>query len=373
VKVRATSTRVCLMTPVFVPWDAIGNDIRGMADALRAAGYPVEVYATSIHPELQSEARLFNSAKETFSRDEATLLIYHHSMGWPQGQELLSNARCRVVIRHHNVTPPRFWYEYSAEHVEACKAGEQASRELARRPDSLFWGASSFNVEDLIGHGAPRAACRVLPPFHLTEELARAPLAPDVVLQTRQNSGLKILFVGGIKPNKGHLRLIRTLAAVRRYADPEAILVLPGRLDPRLESYTDKLRRTARQLGVEKAVIFPGSVDESELRSWYFSSDVFLCLSEHEGFCVPLVEAMYFRLPIVTHKSTAIPATVGDAALLWDEDDADGILESLMVCRERDDRCRTLTRAARERYSNVYSIPQIRTRFLNLVDEAISA
>jgi glycosyltransferase involved in cell wall biosynthesis len=151
------------------------------------------------------------------------------------------------------------------------------------------------------------------------------------------------------------------------------VLLLPGSFDSRLSNYTAALRQFAAQLGVESRVLFVGPVDEAQLRSYYFCADVFLCLSEHEGFCVPLLEAMYFRAPIVAHNSTAIPETVGDAGLVWDEDELRGIVESIAVCAERDDRSHTLAAAGWRRYSEHYSLQRIEQRFLSLVEEAFAA
>jgi glycosyltransferase involved in cell wall biosynthesis len=369
--VAGSGKRICLITPAVVPHDAIGNDVRGMAQILRRRGYDVEVYADSIHPALASEARKLQIGTDSFWRRSDTMVIYHHSMGWPDGQAVVSEAKCRVVIKHHNVTPPRFFEQYSDDHAAACVRGEHATRELAAIPGATFWADSQFNAKDLIQYGAPPENCRVLPPFHRTHELAAVPMALDVVRLCKQYTGLRILFVGGLKPNKGHFRLIRALAAYRRYADPEAVLILPGTFDPRLSPYTDKLRRWALQLGVESAVIFAGPVDDSQLRTWYSCADVFLCLSEHEGFCVPLLEAMHFRLPIIAHRSTAIPETVGDAALLWEEHEHDCIIESLVMCQERDERYRLLATAGWERYFTNYTEPQIAATFLALVEEAL--
>lgn len=100
---------------------------------------------------------------------------------------------------------------------------------------------------------------------------------------------------------------------------------------------------------------------------------MFLCLSEHEGFCVPLLEAMHFRTPIIAHNSTAIPETIGQAGLVWDEDDLAFIVESIAICAERDDRSRALAAAGFQRYSEHYSPQRIKQSFLSLVEEAFQA
>jgi glycosyltransferase involved in cell wall biosynthesis len=367
------SRRVYLLTPNLVPHDAIGNDVVGMAQSLRRSGYEVEVYAEGIHPALAGTAEKLDMSTHSFWRDREALLIYHHSTGWVNGQAILTDARCCVAIKYHNVTPPRFFEPYSSEYVVSCEAGQLATETVALTPNALFWGDSKFNSEDLIEGGADPNRCRVLAPFHCLNRLAESPLSPEVIQSCRQHRGPKLLFVGGLKPNKGHARLIQVLAAYNSYADPDAVLLLPGSCDPRLANYAAALRQFAAQLGVESKVLFVGPVDDSQLRSYYFCADVFLCLSEHEGFCVPLLEAMHFRTPIVAHNSTAIPETVGDAGLLWEEDELACIVESIAVCAERDDRSRALAAAGFQRYSDYYSPQRIEQHFLSLVEEAFQA
>lgn len=365
--------RVCLMTPNLVPYDAIGNDVQGMAECLRRSGYLVETYAEGVHPALSGVAEILDPKTQGFWRDQDVLLIYHHSIGWPLGQSILAEAKCRVVVKHHNVTPPRFFKPYSADYVISCEAGQIATEAVARTPDALFWGDSEFNNEDLIQRGCDPDRCRVVAPFHGVDRLAKSPLSHDVVQACKQYRGARLLFVGGLKPNKGHARLIQALAAYSSYADPDSVLILPGSCDSRLTNYVQALRHFAGQLGVESRVLFVGPVDESQLRSYYFCADVFLCLSEHEGFCVPLLEAMHFRTPIVAHNCTAIPETVGSAGLVWDENDLGCIVESIAVCAERDDRGRSLAEAGWSRYSEYYAPQRIERTFLSLVEEALQA
>lgn len=365
--------RVCLMTPNLVPYDAIGNDVRGMAECLQRSGYRAEIYAETVHPDFIGLAETLDVRTHSFWRDSDALLIYHHSMGWSTGESVLSDARCRVVIRYHNVTPPQFFQSYSLDHAAVCEAGQHSTKTIALIPEALFWAASEFNAEDLMGYGASSSHCKVLAPFHSTERLACNPISSEVVKGSKQHRGTKLLFVGGMKPNKGHARLIQVLAAYSDYADPNALLILPGTFDPRLMNYVEALRRFAAQLGVESKVQFVGPVDDSQLRSYYFCADVFVCLSEHEGFCVPLLEAMYFRLPIVAHNCTAIPETIGDAGLLLDENELPSIVESIAVCAEHDDRSRTLTAVGWQRYSDHYSQQRIERNFLSLVEEVFQA
>lgn len=360
------------MTPHFVPYDAIGNDIRGMAEHLQRNGYRVNIYAEGIHSALNGTAEILDLRRHSFWLDRDVLLIYHHSMGWPLGETVLSQARCHVAIKHHNVTPPVFFQPYSEDYTVACKAGQLATSTIARTPDAKFWVDSQFNAENLIDNGVQSANCYVLPPFHWTERLAEAPLALDIVQSCKRLDTTIFLFVGGIKPNKGHARLIQALATYVSQIN-DAVLILPGGSDPRLANYVAGLRTLAVQLGVASKIIFAGTVSDSQLRAYYFCADAFLCLSEHEGFCVPLLEAMRFRVPVVAHACTAIPETLGEAALIWDKGDLASIVESLAICAEHDDHRRALAEAGCQRYIHHYAPARIEDKFISLVEEAIEA
>ncbi len=309
-----------ILTPTLAPYDAIGNDARQMAGALEPA-YAVNLYAEGIDPSLAKVAKPLRSAPEAAWSSPHRILIYHHSVGWRLGEKILFRANNRLVIRHHNVTPSRFFAPYSLPHEQACEAGAESTKRIAQIPNALILGDSTFNCEGFIELGVARENCRVLPPFHLSEELGREQFHMPTV-QRYSGDFVNILFVGGIKPNKGHARAIRVLAAYRRHFSERCRLIFAGGMDDRLDGYVAELRQLAMDLGVAAQVIFTGAVSGSQMKTLYTIADVFLCTSEHEGFCVPLVEAMYFRTPIVAWAVAAVPETLGDCGFLLEEWDA---------------------------------------------------
>ncbi len=310
-----------ILTPTLAPYDAIGNDVIQMRAALSESGYSVKVFAEGIDSAHADVAKPLSSAPDEIWQSPEDILIYHHSVGWPAGEKILFNARNRIILRYHNITPARFFAPYSPAHVQACEAGVESTKRIAQIPTALILGDSTFNCEDFMALGIAPEDCRVLAPFHLAEELGREQFDMSTV---QQYSGdvVNILFVGGIKPNKGHARAIRVFAAYRRHFNERSRLIFAGGMDERLDSYVQDLRRLAASLGIAEHVIFTGSVTGGQLRTLYTAADVFLCTSEHEGFCVPLLEAMYFRTPIVAWGVTAVPETLGDCGFLlenWDE------------------------------------------------------
>ena len=363
---------MCLVTTNLAPYDAIGNDVLGMRASLVDAGFDATAYAAEVHPALAGVARKLDLDTQDFWRDPDTLLIYHHSMGWPAGQDLLEASQNKIVIKYHNITPPRFFQPYSETYTGACRAGEVANFRVANHRRAYFWGDSTFNCRDLQRYGAPAERCRVLAPFHATEQMDPLPLDKKLLERYAKRRGTRILFAGGIKPNKGHLNLLRTVAEIKRRHDADVLLFLPGAMDSRLKAYQRHLKDVMETHGITANVVFPGAVSAAEMKTYFFMSDVFLCLSEHEGFCVPLVEAMYFRVPIVASGATAVAETAGDAGMVWMEEDIGCYAESVAACVEEPALRGTLKTAGRRRFEEHFAGGVLGARLAELVDEALA-
>ena len=331
--------------------------------ALMESGYAVSVFAEGIHPACASIADSIDLAPKDLWQSSEDILIYHHSTGWPRGEEILFNTKNRIVLKYHNITPARFFAPYSLPHVEACEFGIESTRRIATLPNMLIAGDSTYNCEDLIALGANPDNCRVLAPLHLTEELGREMF--DVATLSR-NSGAtaNILFVGGVKPNKGHARAIRVFAEYQRHFNDRSRLIFAGGLDERLAGYVNDLKTLASQLGVLDHVIFTGSVTGAQIKSLYVSADVFLCTSEHEGFCVPLVESMYFRVPIIAWGVTAVPETMGECSFVLEDWNASVFAAYIDRLVEDDQTAERLGSLGRRRYQEAFA-PNVLRRKLN--------
>ena len=364
-------TRVSLVVPCFTPYDAVGNDVLGMYGMLRLAGYDARV----VSPDF---ADVYSAITEPLHLDQANwqsvddVLIYHHAVGWAAGEELLNRTRNKVAIRYHNITPPEFYARFSRNHYNVCVEGEKSTARLARHRTALFWGASGFNIEGLIAHGAPPARCRQVAPYHLTEELTRVPMDP-ATLGSLRDGRLNVLFVGGLRPNKGHSAAIEVLAACQSICGGNVRMIFAGSYDPSLSSYAEHIRGVIRESGLECDVMFGHSVSPSQLKTFYYMADVFLCLSEHEGFCVPLVEAMALRVPILACGRTAIAETVGSAGIVYDELDPVRFAGSIAQLREDPQLHLEVADRGRRRYEAEFHPEVLRRKFLNLVEEIVSA
>ena len=361
--------RVFIVLPTFSPRDAVGNDALGMWQSLRAAGYDARIYATWIEPPYQRHAKKLDPNDRSLWSSPADILIYHHAIYWETGELLLARAKNKIAIKYHNVTPPEFFKRYSEHHYAACMRGQEATRRMARHPEAWFWGDSRFNISELLEYGAADNRCRVVPPFHrIEEELAQAPFDSVITGDNRQ-SAFNFLFVGGIRPNKGHIQAVDVFAAHRLISGAPSRLTFAGTFDNTMRRYADDVRAHAEQHGVSENVRFHFSVTPSQLRAYYLTGTVFLCTSAHEGFCVPLVEAMYFRVPIVAWANTAIGETCADAGILLPHFDTMKMAELIEEHLDNSTTMRLLTERARARYESEFQPQVIARRFLRLVEE----
>jgi glycosyltransferase involved in cell wall biosynthesis len=358
-----------LVTPTLAPYDAIGNDVAQMRMALMESGHVVRVFAEGIDPACASIADPIDGAPRQLWKSSDDILIYHHSIGWPRGEEILFNTGNKVILRYHNITPAHFFAPFSLPFAEACESGIESAKRIAKLPNLLFVGASPYNCQDLISYGASPEGCRVLPPFHLTEELGREMFDIDTVSRYA-GAAVNILFVGGLKPNKGHAGAIRVFAEYQRNYNDRSRLIFAGSLDERLSRYLGSLNSLARRLGVAEHIIFTGRLTNAQIKSLYVSADVFLCASEHEGFCVPLVESMYFRVPVVAWGKTAVRETMGDYGAVIEEWDESAFAAQIDRVVEDGEFAEHLGTAGRERYRQAFSPNVLRKKLDGIIAEA---
>lgn len=343
--------------------DAVSNDVFGMRDALRLAGWEARLYAEHMATGLAGQVL----PAVHFGRDlgPEDILIYHHSIHWEPGESLYARANCRRIIKYHNITPPEFFAGYSPVLEESCSLGRQQTTRLVAKGADLYLADSAFNLQDLLQAGADSARAHVLHPFHQTEMLEKS--QADLALLARLLDGaVNILFVGRFVPNKGHLHLLRTFARFREQVNPHSRLILVGRPHPLLTGYSAAMEATIKELRLERAVaLIPGASPE-ELRAIYLSAHLFLCTSEHEGFCVPLVEAMRHKVPIVALARTAVVETLGPGTLTSESPEPALLADMMKQCLEHRT-ARQFTDHGYERYQSMFSPAVLSRQFLQLM------
>lgn len=323
-----------VVTPTADAGDAVTNDALGMCLALRSAGFEANIYAENIAPTLRRTVIPIAEYERSGVANDRDVLLYHHSFGWERGEELYSTTHNRKILKYHNITPSHFFDEYSSVMAVAAHTGREQTQRLVQLGADLYLGDSDFNVRELIEVGADAGRAHTVAPFHQVDELLS--VDPDVETVKRALDGsVNILFVGRLAPNKGHLALLRTFAYFRNYVEPNSRLVLVGKINPELLAYGEQIWATIAEFGLEDSIVSIQNASHEQLRALYLTSHVFLCLSEHEGFCVPLVESMLQKVPVVALAATAVPETLGPTGLTVDCVDEALLAEMVAYCVER--------------------------------------
>lgn len=358
--------RIAILAPNLAPADAVTNDSLGMSKVLTDRGHEVQLFAGDWN--LPGHQVHQASAVNSFLTDADDVLIYHHSIGW-DGYDILEDVDCRTVIKYHNVTPPEFFEGVSTQHQQLCKEGKAQSKSLARAGHDVYLAASAYNMKDLTAAGASSSRTFVVPPFNNAARLES--ITPDLEVVDKYDDGqTNLVMVGGVRPNKGHVSLLEAFATYRFELNCAARLLIVGAESPAFETYSKLLRELVELLGLEDSVVFTGEVSDKEMKAYYLLSHVFLMASEHEGFCVPLVEAMALKLPIVAFDAGAIAETAGSAAVVWPERNPSLMAQSIDYLIQNEGDGFALGLHGRQRYEERFSNKVIEQQFLRATSQA---
>lgn len=350
--------------PAFLYSDALGNQALHIRRLLRGWGHRSQVYAQFRDRRLDDPGRDYRRCPA----DPQTVVIFHYSIGSPV-TELACRLPGRVVIYYHNITPPGFLRGYNEPMADLL---EQGRRELALFADApLALAASEYNRQELLALGFRRV--EVLPYFVTFDALRASADSPAgrTVTGRYSDGALNLLFVGRLVPNKRQDDLIRALNAYCALVNPRARLLLVGS-DVNAPGYRLELEALAAALGLGERVVFAGPVGLREgLGGYYRAASVFLCLSEHEGFCVPIVEAMACDVPVLAYRATGVPYAMGGAGVLVAEKRYDLIAEWLDLLA-RDEMVRARVIAGQQRRLTGLAPDQVADRLRACVDEMLS-
>jgi glycosyltransferase involved in cell wall biosynthesis len=291
--------------------DAIGHEVLGIQRALRHAGYESEVFVETADRRLESLTRDYRELIDCSHPEN--LLLHHFSLGSKASRTAFALPD-RMALIYHNITPPEYFVGVHRTLARQCFRGRRELQAYADRCD-LALGDSEFNRQDLEALGFPRTA--VLPVVPDFSHLDRTP--QWLVASQFDDDWTNILFVGRVIANKKIEDLIAFFHAYHTLFNPRSRLLIVG-AHSGFERYLAGLYRLAGQLG-NPHVHFVGHVSDEELVAFYEIADLFLCASEHEGFCVPLVEAFYKQVPVLAYAATAVPATLDGAGVLFEDKD----------------------------------------------------
>jgi glycosyltransferase involved in cell wall biosynthesis len=291
--------------------DAIGHEVLGIQQVLRGAGYESEIVVETADPRLERLTIDYRDLVGNVAPDD--LLIHHFSIGSRASRTAFALPG-RMALVYHNITPPEYFIGVHKDLVKLCFRGR---RELTAYIDrcELALGDSEYNRRELEALGFP--ATGVLP---VVPDFSHLDVEPDRFLAADfDDEWTNILFVGRVIPNKKFEDVIRAFHAYRVRHNPRSRLLLVGSYSG-FERYLAMLQALIARLATPD-VHFLGHVSNEELTALYDVADLFLCASEHEGFCVPIVESFYKRVPVLAYAATAVPATMDGGGVLYDTKD----------------------------------------------------
>jgi glycosyltransferase involved in cell wall biosynthesis len=291
--------------------DAIGHEVVGIQRVLREAGYTSEIFVETADPRLEHLTRDYRELLDASHPDN---IVFHHFSIGSRASRVAYALPDRMALIYHNITPPEYFIGVHPLLVQLCFMGRRELRAYVDRV-SIALGDSEFNRQELEATGfAPTAVLPVVPSFaHLEVPPSR------VLTRDFDDDWVNLVFVGRVIPNKKLDDVVRIFAAYKRHFNPRSRLIFIGS-HTGFELYFAMLQQLVAMLKVPD-VHFMGHITNEDLTSFYDIADVFVCASEHEGFCVPLMEAFHKGVPVVAYAATAVPATMDGGGVLFDDKD----------------------------------------------------
>lgn len=302
--------RIVQILPVLAFGDAIGNHTLALADALSRNGYRNCIYAEALDSRV-SRKNIYEFKE--YEQQPGDVVLYHMSTNSELNRRICLYSGTKLMV-YHNITPAYFFHGF---HEQAEKGCMEAREDLAYMADQMDGCVSDslYNQRELeeLGYQCPMTDIPILIPFHDYEKEPDA----DIIRQFGEDGYTNILFVGRVVPNKKQEDIIEAFYYYQKYYNPNSRLIMVGSFAG-IDRYVESLELYADRIGVEN-VFFTGQISFAKILAFYRVADVFLCMSEHEGFCVPIVEAMFFKVPIIAYRSTAIGDTMGEGGILLEE------------------------------------------------------
>lgn len=301
-----TDIRIIQMLPTLAYGDGVGNDTLAVDRILKEMGFSTRIYAENIDSRVSK--RVAKKIEKMPPLSPEDVIIYHFSMGSKLNSALMNLPGKKIII-YHNITPDYFFKGYNRSLEELCRQGRNDILKIRDAADYCLTD-SEYNKQELIEYGF-RCNIDVLPILIPYQDYERKP--NKSIIEKYEDDWVNIVFVGRIAPNKKIEDVISTFYYYKKYINAKSRLFLVGSYNG-LERYYDRLRNYVQKLGIDD-VYFTGHVRFDKILAYYQVADVFLCMSEHEGFCIPLVEAMFFAIPIIAYSATGVKETLDYAGL----------------------------------------------------------
>jgi len=338
--------------------DAVGRHTRRLRDLFGARGISSRIYVEMVDPETADETELATAYPE--HAEPGDVAVYQFATASSMAPWLAARAE-KLVVNYHNITPPELVASWNNPLARGQLRAQAELAMLAPRT-SLAVADSAYNREDLVAAGFANSV--VVPPS--------AALASDILHGAHRDErprvgagrGARWLSVGRVAPNKAIDQTIIALTVTRAHWDPDATLHVVGK--PAIASYDDALHRYVAEMGLADAVTFAGHASDATVAAAYAQADVLVVTSAHEGFCVPVTEAMAVGLPVVAYAQGALPEVLGGAGVLVDSVDPYRLAATIADLLDDPARCEELGQAGR-RQLTALDLEGAGDRFVDLV------
>ena len=301
--------------------DAIGDSARRVRGLLRGLGHQSELYALTIDDDLRGDVRPFSDP----SSKRGDLTIFHFALVSPLTAEFARLARGRV-LQYHNVTPAHYFADYDANIFRLAMLGREDLKSLVGHTDVAL-GDSEYNRRELEDLGFTNTG--VFPIAIDTGRITGAPRRPALEKTLQADGFVNFLFVGRIVPNKKIEDHIKLAEHYKRYVDESYRFVFVGKTDAAPRYFNTVQALMAQYRMPPGRFLFTGAVPDEDLATYYRMARVYGSLSEHEGFCVPLLEAMAAAVPVMAYAAAAVPDTLGGAGVQFAPKDLEYAAELL--------------------------------------------
>ncbi|HLI44250.1 MAG TPA: glycosyltransferase family 4 protein [Acidimicrobiales bacterium] len=358
--------RIDQVIPSIVERDAVSHHTLEAQRVLRGLGFVSEIYALTMGPEMAGRVHpLSELPREQGGRQ---WVCYQASIGSPAAEAVAEHPGPKL-LDYHNITPAELVEQWMPSLGDEVRLGRVQLAELA--PAVLLGvGDSRYNTRELESWGYERTRVSMLMVDRTNFDVAPDPVATArLSALARAEPGADWLFVGQMIPHKAHHDVVAAFAAYREAYEPSARLHLVGR--DSCPAYALGVRRYVEVLGLDDAVEIAGSVSAGELAALYDSCDVYVCCSDHEGFCAPLLEAMHHGLPVVAYAAAAVPETVGDAGVVLDTKAPAAVAAAVRRVLTDDGLRHRLVAAGRQR-ADSFSLERARADFAAAIGEALA-
>lgn len=345
-------TEIHQLLPNLAYGDAISNHALAIRDHLRHCGYKSDIFVRYVDEQVAHEAIVFQPKRI----NPQSGLIYHHSIGSELTEYAIAHPSAKCLI-YHNITPAEFFLPYRPEFAKLLEKGRSELKQLAQQ-FPLSVGDSAYNAAELAASGFHQPG--VLP-IAVDPKKWDIP-ADETLMQKLQDGKTNLLFVGRLAPNKRQEHLLETFAHYLTM-DQEARLILAGYGDAS-DPYYRHLISCIQKWGLTNHVMLTGQVNNAQLLAFYRTAHLLWSMSEHEGFCVPLVEAMWFDIPVLAYKSSAVPETLGEAGLMFTSKEDLVMVAALAKIIARDESLRSKIIKVQRHKRNIF-LPELVHKYLN--------